>query len=180
MARTWSITRGSCHATFGTAGGKASIRPYTSGPCPTCRWRFRTTARPPYGSCSTGNARSIAPSRAWARSPAADVIVLGGGADELARYAAAGVRVTTIDAGPTWSVADASADAVVSVWSAFRGADEAELREADRALRPGGRLLVVHDYGRDDVSRLRGRPRRVRRLDAVATARSSAAVSGSG
>ena len=23
-------------------------------------------------------------------------------------------------------------------------------------LRPGGRLLVVHDYGRDDVSRLRG------------------------
>ena len=31
----------------------------------------------------------------------------------------------------------------------------AELAEADRVLRPGGRLLVVHDYGRDDVSALR-------------------------
>ncbi len=27
---------------------------------------------------------------------------------------------------------------------------------AARVIRPGGRLLVVHDYGRDDVSRLRG------------------------
>ena len=52
--------------------------------------------------------------------------------------------------------ADASMDAVVSMWSGFRGVDAAELAEADRALRPGGRLLVVHDYGRDDVSRLRG------------------------
>jgi hypothetical protein len=31
-----------------------------------------------------------------------------------------------------------------------------DLAEADRVLRPGGRLLVIHDYGRDDVSRLRG------------------------
>jgi hypothetical protein len=34
--------------------------------------------------------------------------------------------------------------------------DAAELAAADRVLRPGGRLLVVHDYGRDDVSQLRG------------------------
>jgi hypothetical protein len=43
---------------------------------------------------------------------------------------------------------------VVSLWSGFRGIDAATLAEVDRALRPGGRLLVVHDYGRDDVSAL--------------------------
>ena len=67
-----------------------------------------------------------------------------------------GARVEPIDrlvpsAGPA-----ASADVIVSTWSGFRGVDEADLAEADRLLRPGGRLLVVHDYGRDDVSRLRG------------------------
>ena len=45
---------------------------------------------------------------------------------------------------------------VVASWSAFRGVDPRELAEADRVLRPDGRLLVIHDYGRDDVSRLRG------------------------
>ena len=34
--------------------------------------------------------------------------------------------------------------------------DPAEMAEAARVLRPGGRLLALHDYGRDDVSRLRG------------------------
>jgi SAM-dependent methyltransferase len=50
---------------------------------------------------------------------------------------------------------DASLDAVVTLWDGFRGPDAASLAETDRALRPGGRLLVVHDYGRDDVSGLR-------------------------
>jgi SAM-dependent methyltransferase len=86
-----------------------------------------------------------------------DVLVVGGGAEELARYAADGARVTTIEvAAGRWPVADASADAIVSVWAAFRGIDAATLAEVDRVLRPGGRLLIVHDYGRDDVSRLRG------------------------
>jgi SAM-dependent methyltransferase len=47
---------------------------------------------------------------------------------------------------------DQSADAIVGLWSSFRGPDPAELAEVDRVLRPGGRHLVVHDYGRDDVS----------------------------
>ncbi|HEY7589917.1 MAG TPA: hypothetical protein VH723_02920 [Candidatus Limnocylindrales bacterium] len=50
----------------------------------------------------------------------------------------------------------ASADAIVAWWSGFRGVDPSELVATDRVLRPGGRLLVVHDYGRDDVSGLRG------------------------
>lgn len=50
--------------------------------------------------------------------------------------------------------ADGSLDAIVSLWSGFGGVDEVSLAEADRVLAPGGRLLVVHDYGRDDVSAL--------------------------
>jgi SAM-dependent methyltransferase len=49
-----------------------------------------------------------------------------------------------------------SIDTVLSLWSGFRGVDPAAVAEVDRVLRPGGRLLVVHDYGRDDVSLLRG------------------------
>jgi hypothetical protein len=51
--------------------------------------------------------------------------------------------------------AEASLDVLVTLWSGFRGVEPADLREADRVLGPGGRLLVVHDYGRDDVSALR-------------------------
>ena len=47
-------------------------------------------------------------------------------------------------------------DCIVGLWTAFRGLTDDERREAARVLRPDGRLLVVHDYGRDDVSRLRG------------------------
>ena len=52
-------------------------------------------------------------------------------------------------------VPSASLDAVVTLWSGFRGVDPAALAEVDRALRPDGRLIVVHDYGRDDVGALR-------------------------
>ncbi|MFL5681276.1 MAG: hypothetical protein ACJ77B_11825 [Chloroflexota bacterium] len=69
----------------------------------------------------------------------------------------AGARVVGVASlVPPPPLAAASVDAVVACWTGFRGVDATEVAEADRVLRPGGRLLVVHDYGRDDVSRLRG------------------------
>lgn len=86
-----------------------------------------------------------------------DVILLGGGPVRVRQLEERGARVTSItDWGSRIDRPDASADAVVSYWSGFRTSSEAELEEADRVLRHEGRLLVVHDYGRDDVSRLRG------------------------
>ena len=52
-------------------------------------------------------------------------------------------------------VPDGSLDAIVSLWSGFSVVDPTALVEVDRALRDDGRLLVVHDYGRDDVCALR-------------------------
>jgi SAM-dependent methyltransferase len=78
------------------------------------------------------------------------------GTDWLARLGIDGAPLVVQPATPIrLPVEDASLDAVVALWTGFRGVDADELREADRALRPGGRLLVVHDYGRDDVSLLR-------------------------
>ena len=64
------------------------------------------------------------------------------------------VRQVPRPAPPAIPLPDGSADVLVSLWAGFRGIDPAEIAEADRVLRDGGRLLVVHDYGRDDVSRL--------------------------
>ena len=88
-----------------------------------------------------------------------DVAFVGAGPDEIARWTAAGARPVTIESlldGGALTLPRASADTIVCAWSGFRGVDRGELAAADRILRPGGRLLVVHDYGRDDVSRLRG------------------------
>jgi hypothetical protein len=87
-----------------------------------------------------------------------DVVLIGdpGGlpARQLSELGARVVTVPSLD--PATSLPARSADAVVAWWSGFRGFDPGEQGEADRLLRLDGRLLVVHDYGRDDVSRLRG------------------------
>jgi hypothetical protein len=73
------------------------------------------------------------------------------------RFLGAGVHAVPIPLSEPLRLeaADESLDAVVSLWSGFRGVEAADLGEVDRVLRPDGRLLVVHDYGRDDVSALR-------------------------
>lgn len=68
-----------------------------------------------------------------------------------------GARVSAVPGLSTSGLPRGLADVVVSLWAGFRGGSpdtEAQIAEAQRVLRPGGRLLVVHDYGRDDVSLL--------------------------
>lgn len=66
--------------------------------------------------------------------------------------ALSGVPISIVTGTPdATDLPDASADVVVSFWSGFLGPDERQIAEAERLLRPGGRLAIVHDYGRDDV-----------------------------
>ena len=93
--------------------------------------------------------------------PVADrdvLIVDARGGPFVAGITGLGARVTCTDLPQPFQLVaeDASADVVLGLWSAFRGVDGRETTEVDRVLRPGGRHLAVHDYGRDDVSRLHG------------------------
>jgi len=86
-----------------------------------------------------------------------DVLLVDGAGSTLeASLRELGARVVhgSGDAPFRSTAADASIDVIVSLWSGFRGVEPAAVAEADRILRPGGRLLVIHDYGRDDVSRI--------------------------
>ena len=88
-----------------------------------------------------------------------DVVVVDGSAGVRARQLTdLGARVTTVPStdDASFALPDASADVVVAYWSAFRDRLDQEVARAARVLRPGGRLLIVHDYGRDDVAELRG------------------------
>jgi SAM-dependent methyltransferase len=96
-----------------------------------------------------------------ALGPVADrdvILVDGEGGLRAGQLRALGARVAPVtSAGPTrFDAPDASADVIVACWSAFRGAPDDEMAAADRLLRPGGRLLVVQDYGRDDLATIRG------------------------
>jgi hypothetical protein len=70
----------------------------------------------------------------------------------------AGARIVHAKAARPLKLAasDGSMDVILGLWSAFRGVASNEVAEVNRVLRPGGRHLVVHEYGRDDVSRLVG------------------------
>ena len=76
--------------------------------------------------------------------------VVAGGPIDRRRPTASPTRRST-----SWSAAGPRSAASIA----------AEMAEAARVLRPGGRLLAVHDYGRDDVSRLHGDATGVRGLE---------------
>ncbi len=86
------------------------------------------------------------------------VLVDGAGGIRARQLTELGARVTLVDSsGATpFDAPDASADVIVAYWSAFRGDAPEQMAHARRILRPGGRLLVIHDYGRDDVATIRG------------------------
>jgi hypothetical protein len=88
-----------------------------------------------------------------------DVLAIDPGPGQVSRWSAGGARLTAISrllGDGSVAPPAGSADVVVSPWAGFRGVVPREIAEADRILRPGGRLLVLHDYGRDDLATLRG------------------------
>ncbi|HUP55550.1 MAG TPA: hypothetical protein VM408_08590 [Methylomirabilota bacterium] len=86
------------------------------------------------------------------------VLVDGAGGVRARQLTDLGARVTLVDSsGPApFGAPDQSGDVLVACWSAFRGDTPDQIAHAERILRPGGRLLVIHDYGRDDIAGLRG------------------------
>ena len=96
-----------------------------------------------------------------------DVCVLEGADGRLAgQLLALGGWIRTVPDASSESLAalpDDRADVLVSGWTGFRpGTPEwdEQLAHARRMLRPDGRLLVVHDYGRDEVTGLFADPSR--------------------
>jgi hypothetical protein len=91
-----------------------------------------------------------------------DVVLLDAGRGYLERQLTAiGTRVTAVafpdgrDGAAVRALLAglpaAEADVVVAPWSELATPDSALVGAAERLLRPGGRLMLVHDYGRDDV-----------------------------
>lgn len=96
-----------------------------------------------------------------------EIVVLDCGRGERVRQLEEfGARVTAVEMPASETVLielmrrlselpEGGADAVVVFWSNLATPGSPFIADAMRLLRPGGRLLILHDYGRDDVWRLR-------------------------
>jgi hypothetical protein len=91
-----------------------------------------------------------------------DVVLLDAGRGYLERgLTECGARVTAVAFAdrrdPDRAIAELAAlpggeaDVVVVPWSELAVPDSTFVAAAERLLRPGGRLMLVHDYGRDDI-----------------------------
>jgi hypothetical protein len=91
-----------------------------------------------------------------------DVVLLDAGRGyRLRQLSEIGARVTPVlfpdasdEAAVLARIAElpaGEADVVVVPWSELAVPGSAFIAAAERLLRPGGRLLLIHDYGRDDV-----------------------------
>ena len=87
-----------------------------------------------------------------------DVLVLGPARSlRAAQVRDLGARVATAPVSGLAACPDRSADVLIACWTPLERPDAAAEEghaQAARILRPGGRLLLLADYGRDDVARL--------------------------
>jgi hypothetical protein len=93
-----------------------------------------------------------------------DVVILDAGSGALGRsLAELGARARSLALAPEVDAAvcaveelpDLCADVVIMPWSELAAPDSPLIECAERLLRSGGRLMLIHDYGRDDVWGLR-------------------------
>lgn len=93
-----------------------------------------------------------------------DVLLLDGdGGRRQAALEASGASVRAIDDLDPGGLPAGSADVVVGCWTGLGlgpATDPLILAGLERVLRPEGRLLLVEDYGRDDIRALYADPRR--------------------
>jgi hypothetical protein len=90
--------------------------------------------------------------------PGARVVAVDSAGRERARVLEqAGAIVSTVQTVGRTRLPAGSADAVVGFWNILPGSvphTETQLRSIERLLAPGGVVIAVHDYGRDDASLL--------------------------
>jgi hypothetical protein len=88
--------------------------------------------------------------------PGARVIAVdSAGSERARRLEQAGAIVSTVQTVGRARLAAGSADAVIGFWNILGGSaprTSTELRSIERLLAPGGVVIAVHDYGRDDAS----------------------------